>query len=80
MEQTQPSSDVRVDIEQLRGGQHLGQVIYGVGVIAGMAVLWGLECARNAYFKLLDGLNVKARRRKRASAFPPGRPRRRRTA
>jgi hypothetical protein len=32
---------------------------------------------RNAYFRLLDRLNLKPRRR-RASAFPPGRPKKHR--
>jgi hypothetical protein len=49
-------------------------VLYGIGVSLGLALLWFMEIVRNAYFHMLDRLNVKARRRS-ASAFPPGQPR-----
>jgi hypothetical protein len=58
---------------------YLRQVLYGVGATLGLAILWGLEVVRDAYFRLLDRLNVKPRRR-RGSAFPPGQPRRRHDA
>jgi hypothetical protein len=44
-----------------------------------MALLWGLELIRNSYFRMLDRFNVRPRH-KRASAFPPGQPRKRRPA
>jgi len=43
----------------------------GIGALLGMGILWALEIVRNRYFRLLDRLNFRPRR-KRASAFPPG--------
>jgi len=43
-------------------------------------LLWSLEAVRNAFFRVLDRLNIKARPNRRASAFPPGSPRRRKAA
>ncbi|HVA83800.1 MAG TPA: hypothetical protein VNF28_02775 [Candidatus Binataceae bacterium] len=51
-------------------------VLYGIGVSLGLALLWGMEVVRNIYFRVLDRFNIKPRRR-RASAFPPGQPRKR---
>jgi hypothetical protein len=52
----------------------LASVLYGIGVSLGLALLWFMEVVRNIYFRALDRLNVKPRRRA-ASAFPPGQPR-----
>lgn len=54
----------------------VGSVLYGIGVSLGLALLWLMEIVRNIYFRALDRLNIKPRRR-RASAFPPGQPRKR---
>jgi hypothetical protein len=54
-----------------------GSVLYGVGVSLGLALLWFMEVVRNIFFRALDRLNVKPRRRRSASAFPPGQPRKR---
>ncbi len=54
----------------------LGSVLYGIGVSLGLALLWGMEVVRNIYFRVLDQFNIRARRRP-ASAFPPGKPRKR---
>jgi hypothetical protein len=51
-------------------------ILHGVGVTVGLCLFWILEVVRNNFFRLLDGLNLKARIR-RASAFPPGQPRKR---
>lgn len=51
-------------------------VLHGAGVTLGLCLLWGLEAVRNNFFRLLDRMNIKARVRK-ASAFPPGQPRKR---
>lgn len=59
----------------LRG--FLGAVLYGIGVSLGLTLLWVMEVVRNLFFRLLDRLNVKPRRRRSASAFPPGQPRKR---
>ena len=57
----------------------ISEVIQGIGLIIGLALLWFLETVRDIYFRLLDRLNFKARPRRRVSAFPPG-PRRRNPA
>ena len=51
------------------------QILDGIGIAAGMALLWVMELARNGYFRILDLSNLKPRKRRRASAFPPGVPR-----
>jgi hypothetical protein len=58
-----------------RGGV-LVSVLYGIGVSLGLGLLWSMEVVRNIYFRALDRLNIRPRRR-RASAFPPGQPRKR---
>ncbi|MGB9382975.1 MAG: hypothetical protein WCB16_20295 [Candidatus Binatus sp.] len=44
----------------------------------GLTLLWGLEIVRDSYFRQLDRLNIRPRH-KRASAFPPGEPKKQRT-
>lgn len=61
--------------EPLGVGGFFGSVLYGIGVSLGLALLWFMEVVRNIFFNLLDRLNVKPRRGGRASAFPPGQPR-----
>jgi hypothetical protein len=51
-------------------------ILHGLGVALGLCLFWGLEAMRNNIFRLLDRMNIKARVRK-ASAFPPGQPRKR---
>jgi len=65
------------EIEQLSRLSYLSELVQGIGITLGLGILWGLEIVRNAYFRMLDRLNLKSRRR-RASAFPPGRPRKHR--
>jgi hypothetical protein len=77
MENTEQQTPVQLDIERLTGSDYFWEVVRGVGVALGLGLLWSLEVVRNAYFRLLDTLNVKPRRKRRASAFPPGRPRKR---
>jgi hypothetical protein len=60
--------------EALGASGLFGSVLYGVGVSLGLALLWFMEVVRNIFFRALDRLNVKPRRG-RASAFPPGQPR-----
>lgn len=63
--------------ERLSLGGFAGTVLYGVAVSLGLALLWLMEVVRNIFFRALDRLNVKPRRRGNASAFPPGQPRKR---
>ena len=45
-------------------GGTLGSVLYGIGVSLGLALLWFMEVVRNIYFRALDRLNIKPRRRR----------------
>jgi len=74
-EETRPAAPL--EIEQLSRLSYLSEVVQGIGITLGLGILWGLEIVRNAYFRLLERLNLKPRRR-RASAFPPGRPKKHR--
>ena len=74
-EETRPAAPF--EIEQLSRLSYLSELVQGLGITLGLGILWGLEMVRNAYFRVLDRLNLKPRRR-RASAFPPGRPRKHR--
>jgi hypothetical protein len=62
-------------IEQLSTRGMIRQIIHGVGTALGLALLWTLEGVRDVFFHLFDRMNLRPRP-KRASAFPPGRPRR----
>jgi hypothetical protein len=61
-------------IDKLRAGATVWETFAGVGVMLGLSLLWLLEAVRNVFFRALDRLNLRPRPR-RASAFPPGRPR-----
>jgi hypothetical protein len=63
--------------EALGVGGFFASVLYGIGVSLGLALLWFMEVVRNHFFRALDRLNVKPRRSRSASAFPPGQPRKR---
>jgi hypothetical protein len=79
MESGQEPSQVRVVIQPLHGWGLVKEIVAGTGRAAGMTLLWVLEIVRDSYFRMLDRLKVRPRH-KRASAFPPGRPRNRRPA
>jgi hypothetical protein len=66
--------DAPLQISRLKGRQLFIEIINGIAITAGMALLWALENVRNVFFRLLDRANLKPRAG-RASAFPPGRPR-----
>jgi hypothetical protein len=78
MESTEQKARVEVRIEPLRGLPLATEIAGGVGRTLGATLLWGLEIVRDSYFRLLDRLNVRPRH-KRASAFPPGQPKKRTT-
>jgi hypothetical protein len=79
METSQEQQPTRIQILPLKGMDFAKEVARGIGVSAGMALLWSLEIVRNAFFRALDRFKVPARR-KRSSAFPPGQPRKRPSA
>ncbi len=76
MESSEEKPRVEVRIEPLTGLPLAKEIVGGVGRTLGLTLLWGLEIARDSYFRLLDRLNVRPRH-KRASAFPPGQPKKR---
>jgi len=78
MESTEEKARVDVLIEPLRGLPLALEIAGGIGRTLGLTLLWGLEIVRDSYFRLLDRLNVRPRH-KRASAFPPGEPKKRTT-
>lgn len=76
METTEEKAPVRVRVEPLHGLELAKEIAGGIGRTLGLTLLWGLEIVRDSYFRLLDRLNVRPRH-KRASAFPPGQPKKR---
>lgn len=80
MQDTSEQKQLPVDQDQLGRKDFLLEVVRGTGVMLGLGLLWSLEAVRNAYFGILDRLNIKARPSRRVSAFPPGSPRRRKAA
>jgi len=76
MDTTEEKVRVEVRIQPLRGLPLVMEVVGGVGRTLGLTLLWGLEIVRDSYFRQLDRLNIRPRH-KRASAFPPGQPKKR---
>jgi hypothetical protein len=68
-----------IKINELRGFEFFLEILRALGALFGMAILWLLEIVRNRFFRLLDRLDFRTRR-KRASAFPPGPNKHRRAA
>ncbi len=68
------NAETPVVIEPLGWRDTLDEIILGIAITVGLALLWILENVRNAFFRVLDRIGLKARPH-RASAFPPGRPR-----
>ncbi len=79
MQETSEHKQLPPDAEYLGVGGYFLELLHGIGVMLGLGLLWSLEAVRNLYFAVLDRLNVKARANRRASAFPPGSPRRHKT-
>ena len=79
METGEEKVQVQVRITPLSGGELVKEVAGGVGRALGLTLFWGLEIIRDGYFRVLDRFNVRPRH-KRASAFPPGQPRKRNPA
>jgi hypothetical protein len=80
MQETTEQKQLPIDSERLGVGGYLVELVHGIGVMLGLALLWSLEAVRNVFFRILDRFNVKARPHRRVSAFPPGSPRRRKAA
>jgi hypothetical protein len=65
-----------LELDKLTFGDTVWEILHGIGIVLGMTLLWSLEVVRNRFFRVLDRMNQGSRPR-RASAFPPGRPRKR---
>ena len=76
METAEDKGRIETLIQPLRGLPLLKEIAGAVGRALGLTLFWGLEIVRDWYFRLLDRLNVRPRP-KRASAFPPGQPKKR---
>jgi hypothetical protein len=63
-----------LELDKLTFGGTVWEILHGIGITLGMTLLWSLEAVRNRFFRVLDRMNLRSRPR-RASAFPPGRPR-----
>lgn len=61
-----------VEVEQLTRSDMFRQILIGVGISSGLALLWTMESMRNVRFRVLNALHLPARRRRRGSAFPAG--------
>jgi hypothetical protein len=74
-EQAHNPSDIHgeepLTLDKLPTRSVIVEVLYGIAIMSGLALLWGLESIRNAFFRLLDKMNIRPRSG-RASAFPPG--------
>lgn len=80
MQETSEQKQLPPEAEQLGVRGYFVELLHGVGVMAGLGLLWSLEAVRNVFFSILDSFNIKARPPRRVSAFPPGSPRRRKAA
>ncbi len=61
-----------VEVEQLSRRDMFRQILIGVGISSGLALLWTMESMRNVLFRALNALHIPARRRRRGSAIPAG--------
>jgi len=64
--------DIHFEPVQFTTAEFLLQIVQGIGIALGLLLLGVMEKVRNVCFRLLDRLNVKPRRHRRVSAFPPG--------
>jgi membrane-bound lytic murein transglycosylase MltF len=72
-----PNTPQSYEVDKFTGLQFPYEVLKAIGVSLGLTLFWTLEKARDGIFHALDQMNLKPRIR-RASAFPPGRPPRKR--
>jgi hypothetical protein len=67
-----PNPGPAVEIERLTRKDTFFQVLCGLGIASGLALLWTLESMRNVLFWGLNALHIRPRRRRHGSAFPAG--------
>lgn len=80
MQETTEQKQLPLEPQPLSKTTFVLEVFQGIGVMLGLGLLWMLESVRNVVFRLLDRWNFKPRPPRKASAFPPGSPRRRNVA
>jgi hypothetical protein len=80
MEETKHQEQLPLPEEKISAAHFALDVLQGVGVMIGLAILWLFEGVRNLVFRLFDRFNLRAHVRKKVSAFPPGSPRRHKVA
>jgi hypothetical protein len=71
-ELTESSFQPANEVEQLTGRDHLYQILCGMGIASGLALLWAMETVRNYAFRMLNALKIPVRHHKRGSVFPAG--------
>ena len=67
-------AEVRPEYDEIRMPGLVKEILAGIGIASGLALLWAFEAMRDRYFRLLGRLNVRPRSH-RGSAFPAGRAR-----
>jgi hypothetical protein len=72
---TMAEQEIDFTPDPMRRLKFVSELCQGIGIASGLGLLWIMETVRDGVFGLLDRVNLKPRPR-RASAFPPGRPRR----
>jgi hypothetical protein len=72
-----PATEPGLEVEQLARPDYFHQVLVGVGISSGLALLWVMETGRNGFFWLLEKLHIPAPKKRHGSAFPPSPQRRR---
>lgn len=71
-----PQVSESAEMERLKPLEVAIEIVHGLGIMLGLALLWIMEAVRDRVFRLLDRANVRPRIG-RASAYPPGQPRKR---
>jgi hypothetical protein len=61
-----------LEVEQLPTRDYFRQIMHGIGISSGLALLWVMETFRDLFFRLLDRLHIPARKHRHGVAFPPG--------
>lgn len=69
---SEPGVPRPLEIEQLPRGDYFRQVMHGIGISSGLALLWVMETFRDLFFRLLDRLHIPAPKHRRGVPFPPG--------
>ncbi len=75
-EVTETNVGTPIEVERLTRGDLFYQILCGVGIASGLALLWTMESVRNVIFRAVNALHVPPWRHQHGSAFPAGKPHR----